>query len=195
MEMIELHDRALRQATAVIAEINPADLARPTPCAGWDLRALLAHCIGQNHGFAVAVAGGDAPASAFAPWPPERGAWEDSAERVHTAFRAAAPDWPVRLVEFGPDARFPVATALGFHLLDTVVHTWDIARSLGEWYEPPDELADRVAEIARSVPDDARRTRPNSAFAPARRHSGSEWATTLAHLGRDPGPLDEPEVT
>ena len=33
--------------------------ARPTwtvdPCAGWDLRALVAHLIGQNHGFAEAV--------------------------------------------------------------------------------------------------------------------------------------------
>jgi uncharacterized protein (TIGR03086 family) len=150
--MIELHGRALRQARTVIAEVSPADLDRSSPCAGWDLRALMAHCIGQNHGFAVAVAGGDAPASAFAPWPPERGAWEDSAERVHTAFRAAAPDWPVRLVEFGPDARFPAATALGFHLLDTVVHTWDIATSLGLPFRPDDELLAVVAEDAKRVP-------------------------------------------
>jgi uncharacterized protein (TIGR03086 family) len=187
MMMIELHDRALRQATKVIAEVSPADLDRPTPCVGWDLRALLAHCIGQNHGFAVAVAGGDAPASAFAPWPPERGAWEDSAERVHTAFRAAAPDWPVRLVEFGPDARFPVATALGFHLLDTVVHTWDIATSLGLPFRPDDELLTVVAEGAKRVPTGTARERPGAAFGPVLGVEGDDlWAATLARLGRAP---------
>jgi uncharacterized protein (TIGR03086 family) len=187
MEMIELHDRALRQATAVIVEISPGELGLPTPCAGWDLRALLAHCIGQNHGFAVAVASGDAPASAFAPMPPERGAWEDSAERVHAAFRAAVPEWPVRLVEFGPDARFPVATALGFHLLDTVVHTWDVATSLGLPYRPDDDLLDVVAAGARQVPTGAVRERPGAAFGPVLTVAEADpWAATLARLGRAP---------
>jgi uncharacterized protein (TIGR03083 family) len=44
-------------AGSLVDRIGPADLARPTPCAGWDLRALLAHLIGQNHGFAEAVDG------------------------------------------------------------------------------------------------------------------------------------------
>src|SRR5664279_5445631 len=61
-----LHRRALDVAGAVIANVGPRDLTRPTPCTASDLGTLLAHCIGQNHGFADAVDNGDAPAGAFA---------------------------------------------------------------------------------------------------------------------------------
>jgi uncharacterized protein (TIGR03086 family) len=187
MQMIELHDRALRRATEVIAEVKPADLGRPTPCAEWDLHALLAHCIGQNHGFADAVAHSDAPASAYAPRPPEPGAWEASAERVHAAFRAAEPDQIVRLAEFGPDARFPVASALGFHLLDTVVHTWDVATALGLPFRPDADLLTAVAEGARQVPTGAAREREGAAFGAVLADAGDDpWAATLALLGRAP---------
>lgn len=187
MTMIELHAKALNGATAVIAQVEAADLDRPTPCVGWDLRALLAHCIGQNHGFADAVVGGDAPASAFAPRPPEPGAWEASAERVHAAFRAAPPERPVLLVEFGRGARFPVSRALGFHLLDTVVHAWDVATSLGQPFRPDDDLLAAVAEVARQVPTGAARQRPGAAFGPELAAADDDlWAATLRLLGRAP---------
>ncbi|HEY0813040.1 MAG TPA: TIGR03086 family metal-binding protein [Pseudonocardia sp.] len=187
MQLIELHERALRQATAVIAEVGSADLARPTPCAGWDLHALLAHCIGQNHGFADAVSGPDAPASAFAPQPPEPGAWAASAERVHAAFRAAQPDRRVLLVELGPDVRLPVATVLGFHLLDTVVHTWDVATALEQPFRPDDDMLAVVAAGAQQVPAGPARTGPGAAFGPVLTVDGDDpWITTLAQLGRRP---------
>ena len=60
-----LHQRALDDGRPLLDRVGAADLDRPTPCAGWDLRALVAHLIGQNHGFAEAVdsaaAGVDAP--------------------------------------------------------------------------------------------------------------------------------------
>lgn len=187
MQMIELHGRALRRATEVIAEVEHADLGRPTPCAEWDLRALLAHCIGQNHGFADAVAHSDAPASAYAPRPPEPGAWEASAERVHAAFRVAEPHQTVRLAEFGPDARFSVASALGFHLLDTVVHTWDVATAIGLPFRPDADLLAAVAEGARQVPTGAAREREGAAFGAVLADAGDDpWAATLALLGRAP---------
>ncbi|MBA3905696.1 MAG: TIGR03086 family protein [Pseudonocardiales bacterium] len=185
MNMIQLHGRALRRATEVIVEVRSADLTRATPCAGWDLHELLAHCIGQNHGFADAVAGLDAPTSAFAPRPPAPGTWEVSAERVHAAFRAADPDRLVRLVEFGPEARFPVASALGFHLLDTVVHTWDVATSLELPFRPDDDLLVAVANAAWQVPTGAARERPGAAFGPVLAVVDADpWAATLAQLGR-----------
>ena len=187
MMMIALHDHALRRATEVIAGIEAADLDKPTPCEGWDLRALLAHCVGQNHGFADAVSGPDAPPSAYAPRPPDPGAWVTSAKRVHAAFRAADPDRRVLLVEFGPDARFPVRTVLGFHLLDTVVHTWDLATALGQPFRPADELLTVVAEGAKQVPTGAAREQPGAAFGPVLDVPGDDpWAATLARLGRAP---------
>ena len=126
-----LHRRALDQAGQVLAGIVPADLARSTPCAGWDLSTLLRHMIGQNHGFADAVEFGDASLEAFAHrgFPPGglQDAWLASADRLRTAFASAPLDRLVKLAEIRPDEWFPVAIAVGFQLLDTVIHTWDVA--------------------------------------------------------------------
>ena len=74
--MQTLHHRALDLAAELVATVRPADLGRPTPCAGWDLGALLAHMTGQNHGFADALRGGT-DVAAYAPVP-GLGAWPGS---------------------------------------------------------------------------------------------------------------------
>ena len=79
-----LHRRALDAVTDLLAGLTPADLDRPSPCAGWDLRQLLAHMIGQNHGFADA-AESDVGVAAFADRPVDldaQKAWSESADRV-----------------------------------------------------------------------------------------------------------------
>ena len=58
---------AVRATVALTALISPADLARPTPCAEWDLRALLAHMTAQHRGFAAAAVGRGADASVWLP--------------------------------------------------------------------------------------------------------------------------------
>jgi len=35
------------------------------------------------------------------------------------------------VVKEDPDSTVPVAAAVGMHLLDTVIHTWDVASRLG----------------------------------------------------------------
>lgn len=37
----------------IVAHVHRDDLARTTPCVGWDLRASLTHMTGQNDGFAA----------------------------------------------------------------------------------------------------------------------------------------------
>ena len=120
-----LHRRALEEARGHVERITVDLLTRPTPCAGWDLAALLAHIVGQHDGFAVAVTDGDAPPESYG-WRPvgtDRIAadWQDSADRLTAAFAAAPLDRPVRLVEISPTLRFPAGTAIGFQLLDTVI--------------------------------------------------------------------------
>ena len=48
-----LHRRALGAVTDLLADLTPADLDRPTPCAGWDLRMLLTHMTVQHRGFEI----------------------------------------------------------------------------------------------------------------------------------------------
>jgi len=55
---LRVHDAAaVRASVAVVAQVTAADLDRPTPCAAWDLRALLAHMTVQHYGFAAAAEG------------------------------------------------------------------------------------------------------------------------------------------
>ena len=130
-----LHRAALDDADRIVGRVTPADLARPTPCAGWDLADLLAHMIGQHHGFAAAVRDGNAPAAAYAvrPWTPA--GWAESVRTLREAFAAADPGRAVVLVEIGP-AALPLRRVVGAQLLDTVVHTWDVARALGREHLP-----------------------------------------------------------
>lgn len=186
------HADALAAARAVLSRVSTDDLTRTTPCQHWDLRLLIEHMIGQNEGFAAAVARGDAPVEAYAQRPVDdsdaliRG-WDESVEHLLAAADASAPDQPVRLVEITPDASFPAEAAVRMHLLDTVVHTWDVATALGEHYRPDQVLLELVAAGALQVPGGEARTRPGAAFAPSRQTSTTDpWTLTLTRLGRSP---------
>jgi len=184
------HRRALSQAGKIVAHVQAGDLARSTPCVGWDLQALLTHMIAQNDGFATAVTIGDAPPSAFtrtAVTASDLAAeWHRSADRVLDAFAHASADDEVLLIEINTDSTFPVAAAVGMHLLDTVIHTWDVASSLGNPYWPDAELLSIVAAGAKRVPAGASRTGPGAAFAPAvPTDQADPWLETLALLGRE----------
>ena len=165
--------------------MGAGDLGNRTPCGDWKLADLLAHMVGQHHGFAAAARDGDAPVEAYAPRSFDLANWDESVAGLLAAFAGADPEGSAVLREIAPTA-LPMSFVFSAQLLDTVVHTWDVAQSLGEPYEPPADLAETVVAIAESVPDDARRTRANAAFAPAVPAAGSAWARALAHLGRQP---------
>src|ERR1700754_3995995 len=178
----ELNQRASDTVRQIVAAVRPADLGRPTPCADWDLRALLEHMIGQDHGFAVAVQRDVGP-EAFAPRPfdgPPAAAHAAGSNAVVAAFAAAAPDRPVLLAEFG-DVRFPPDQVVGFHLIDTLVHGWDVAVSFGRDIRYVDDLVAAGLEVARLVPTGPAREVPGAPFglALAVDDAAGAWGRTL----------------
>ncbi len=186
----EHYDDALAAARAVLSRVDTTDLSCPTPCRGWDLRTLIEHMIGQNEGFATALAEGDADVTAYAPRPLGDQndlmlGWDESVGHLLRAVGAADPGRPVRLVEIAPDATFLAAAAVGMHLLDTVIHTWDLATAIGESYRPDQDLLDLVVAGSLRVPDGEARTGPDAAFASSIPASTTDpWTTALARLGR-----------
>jgi uncharacterized protein (TIGR03086 family) len=191
--LIELDGRAVRASADLVRRVTAADLGRPTPCGDWDLAALLAHMTAQHRGFAAAAGhGGD-----LAVWQPVHAAdpvaaHRSAAEQVLAAF--AAPDLDVRrfvLPEITRAPDFPATQAIGFHLVDYVVHGWDVATALGIDAPPLDDAVLAAAlRIARAVPDGADRLAPGAAFAPARPvPTGADALTEiLLLLGRRPVP-------
>lgn len=137
---------------------------------------------GQDRGFAAAVLA-DVSVEAFAPR--ESTDWEAGAAVVLAAFAAADPDRPVLLPEFA-GRRFPLHVVIGFHLLDTLVHGWDVATSLGIDVAYDEDLCAAAHAQAELVPNDATRTAPGAPFAPVVPSAATGWGHTLALLGRDP---------
>jgi uncharacterized protein (TIGR03086 family) len=184
---LALFETTLADAGQLVARVTAADLPRSTPCDGWDLAALLTHMIGQNNGFATAVADGNAsPATYLGPDVRREShvlAWKASATRLREAFTEAKPEGVVHLAEF--DADVAAADALGMQLLDTAVHAWDVATSLGETYRPDETVIAFVLESARLIA--ARPDGSPGVFATPLPETGADpWSDALRLLGRKP---------
>ena len=199
---------AVRASVAVVDQVTADDLDWLTPCAEWDLRALLAHMTGQHHGFAAAAEGNGADQAVWRPVGSADpvGDYAKAAERVLAAF--AAPDVPQRpfdLPELG--LTIPGAVAISFHFIDYVVHGWDVAATLGRPYELPDDVLRAAVPVTDSVPTGARRQAPGAAFAPPlepapeqrpeqrpeRRIQDDPLAHILRFLGRSPN-FNKPDL-
>jgi uncharacterized protein (TIGR03086 family) len=195
-DALPLHRTAVLASVDLINGIGPADLTRPTPCAGWNLADLLAHMTVQHRGFAAAARGHGADlrlwdpamvADAVAADP--AAAYAAAAHDVLAAFTLdGVLDGQFTLPEFGSGAVFPGSMAIGFHFVDYVVHGWDVARSLDVDFHLPDDVVAAVLPIAFAVPDGDVRTVEGSPFARAVEvtDSASDMARLLAHLGRSP---------
>ncbi|MFJ2768960.1 TIGR03086 family metal-binding protein [Streptomyces sp. NPDC087300] len=193
MDILKLDRTAVLESVRILERATPADWAAPTPCAGWDLRELVAHMAGQHHGFAAAAAGGGTDLSEWRPADlgddPVR-TYRAAATEVLDAF--ALPGVLTRefaLPEISTTTTFPASVAIGFHFLDYVVHGWDVAKTLGTDPGTDESVAEAALVFALRVPDDDRRLGPGAAFVPAltpARQAGT-LDLVLAALGRTPG--------
>ena len=188
---VGLDARAVAASLRALDTWSPGAAHRPTPCAGWNLADLVAHMTVQQRGFAAAMAGRP---TTVADWEPGPSAdpladYAAACDDVLAAFAAVTdPAAPVYLPEIRSEP-VPAATAIGFHLVDNVVHAWDVAKSLGVPVGLDDDVVQAGLEVARRVPDGPERDRPGAAFVHALSavEGASALDETLLLLGRDPG--------
>ena len=191
-DIVDLDARVVRGTVALVTQAGPADLARPTPCAGWTLGDLIGHMTAQHHGWTAAAAGQGADLSCWQPGPPAAdpvGEYAAAAGRVLEAFGdEAVLGREFALAELSPVLRFPAAQAIGFHFIDYLVHGWDVARSLGVAYQPEPGVLAAALPIARAVPDGELRKQGLVPFAPGLPVSAqaSLLDQIVAMLGRSP---------
>jgi len=188
--IVALDALAVAASVDLVDRARPADLARPTPCADWTLHGLLSHMAAQHYGFAAAAAGdGD-----LAHWRARRpggdpvAGYRAAAETVLAAFAAdGVLDRRFPLPEFAAGALFPGRQAVSFHFIDSVVHSWDVAKTLGLEARFPPDLLDTALQVARAVPGGEHRLAPGAAFAPVVAWRGeSTLDQVVALLGRSP---------
>jgi uncharacterized protein (TIGR03086 family) len=213
-DIVALDARAVRHSIDVVRQVRRTDLDRPTPCAGWTLADLLTHMTAQHRGFTAAAAGvghnlshwsttppHDNPAHRSATPPDDNPAHQSAAppdddlvagylwaaDAVVAAF-ADSPAPEFALPEISTDRTFPAATAVAFHFIDYVVHSWDVAAALGTTYDPEPDLLGAALPVALAVPGGEQRLAPGSAFRPALPATGDAGTLDriLAALGRAP---------
>lgn len=188
--IVVLDAQAVTESVRLVGQVTTADLARPTPCADWTLHGLLRHMTTQHYGFAAASTGDGDPAR----WRPRPlgddpvAAYRAAAECVLGAFATHdLLDRGFPLPEFTGGLLYPGAQAVSFHFVDYVVHSWDLARTLGLPVRFDSVLLDAALEVARAVPGGEARLEPGAAFAPEIAcPGGSRLDQVVAALGRSP---------
>ncbi|MFJ1764162.1 TIGR03086 family metal-binding protein [Amycolatopsis sp. NPDC088138] len=183
MDFRELDRRTLPLLDKIVATATPDDLALPTPCEGWTLADLLRHQVSENHAFATAAREGSAPD------------WHggDLGADPYAAYRASVDDYLDAIADDAVLGRqiavntfgtFPGPVALQMHLVDTVAHGWDLARTLGLPYEPDAEAVHAAMRMAELIPDEGREKNGSFAHSVDVPADESELDRFLARLGR-----------
>jgi uncharacterized protein (TIGR03086 family) len=189
--MHDVRDRyvaALEEADRHVRRIGASQWTNATPCAEWDVRALLDHLVYETLWVPDLVAGatleqvgdryegdrlGDDPAAA----------WAAAREAAIDGVRAAEPGVPVHTSA----GEVTAGSYLTEMLFDATIHGWDLAQGIGVEHAIPDDVAaDLVTWFAPQV---ERWLAAGAIAPPASAADDADAATRLIALsGRNPYP-------
>jgi uncharacterized protein (TIGR03086 family) len=189
MELRTLMTRAVEAPIAVASEIRPEDLALPTPCPEYDVRALLNHLIHWT-GVRFEAAARKTP-------PPESPAEDHDftaepgwAERYAAEVRSAAVAWSEPAAWEGTTGvsaagTMPAAFVGGMMFAEVLLHAWDLAAATGRKAPIDEELAQALFQQVSAMADTARQY---GAFGPevAVPDTAPLLDRALGRAGRDP---------
>jgi uncharacterized protein (TIGR03086 family) len=164
MEPMDAFDRAAAAATTIVNGITDDQFTLPTPCADWNVRAVLNHLVTGSLRVEAIVAGrahpdrdadhlGADPKATFA------AALATNRETLRT------PGLMERIVST-PMGERPGAVLVQLRVAELLVHGWDLARATGQ----DTDLDPELAEVVRTA-----------------------WTTQLGDRPRTLLPFDEPQ--
>ncbi|CAL9294671.1 TIGR03086 family metal-binding protein [Streptomyces sp. SudanB182_2057] len=182
-----LYTRATDQAARLIAAVRPERLTAPTPCAEYDVRALLGHIVGGTRGVAaVGEAGTERGEPVTAPDVPDDG-WARAYDEVRErALKAWESDERMASTVTVPWGEVPGRVALSAFVMEIVAHTWDLSEAIGRPVALDPELAEfSLATARQALPEGPREGRPFDAPVPAPEGAGA-YERLAAWLGRRP---------
>jgi uncharacterized protein (TIGR03086 family) len=174
--------RASDGFTQRLGLVRPHQWPAPTPCAAWDVQALVNHVVGANRRYTMLL----------------HGATADEVDATRTADHlgadpvaslvATANELTAAIREPGAMARtahHPVGERTGAQLLemrvlDVTVHTWDLARAIGA----DESLDPDLVAFALTLRDTFEAGREHGSFAPPPGETPAGWSAQarLLHL-------------
>ncbi len=142
-------EQAISISHGVLAAVKPEQLTEPTPCADWDVAALINHIVGAQN-FFVAGMTGQPPAGMdtdYAAGDYVAAFDEASAKAVATFSEDGALAKMVKL----PFGEMPGAAVMGLAMNDTFTHAWDLAKATGQETDLAPELATVLLEQSKAM--------------------------------------------
>lgn len=143
----ELYGRCADVFAAVVEQIRPDQLARPTPCGSWDVRTVVNHVVGEARWLPPLLSGhtiaeiGDRFAGDLLGHDPA-GSWRTADLAARAAAAAVDETLPVGL-SYGT---VPAGEYLRQVAADHLIHAWDVAQGIGAASSLP---AEAVAAVSR----------------------------------------------
>lgn len=149
LDIAACHRAALDATREVVVGITDDQWLRPTPCADWDVRALLTHVVAGNWwasrlatGATIAEVGTAYDGDVLAPSP--LGEYHESAVAAARVFEApGALDAPCA-VSYGP---VPGSVYAGHRFLDVAIHGWDLAVATDQPSPLTPEIVDACLQV------------------------------------------------
>ncbi|TDC80809.1 TIGR03086 family metal-binding protein [Actinomadura sp. 7K507] len=187
---VEMLERAIDYTLGCLVEIGERSLSWPTPCAGWDLRALLLHVDDSLDALGTAIrTGGISVSPVPAPFRHDPVRAEDLVASLRGRARTVLGAWTAagdgdRPLAIGGLPLMACSTA-GIGAIEVAVHGWDIYCALGLRRPIPPTLAAEMLEIAHITVDAGGRYPLFAEPVPVRPPSCPSDRLT-AYLGRDP---------
>lgn len=177
-----LLERSINYTLGCLHLVTPDMLTRPTPCARWDLRALLWHLHDSLWTLHEAIDVGDVGLRSASD--ACRGPVTAVRDAARTLLGAWADDDGMSTVSV---AGHPVAAGLvtGAGAIEVAVHGWDVAVACGYDRLIPARLAERLLPLSSLVIDDADRPDLFAATIPAPR-AAPPGDQLVSFLGRAP---------
>lgn len=184
IDFFTLERLAMAFTRARLTRLTVADLDLPSPCAGWDVRAVLAHLVGGNIRFAQALRGEPADWATRDSEPIATPLEEFDASAAQMAAAVAAISDPARptLLSAGEP---PASFAVGVHGADMLVHGWDLSIATGQDPTLDPDLCRVATEVIGRYPPSF--WGPGRFFAPQVDTASTDpQVRLLALTGRDP---------
>ncbi|MEY9841643.1 TIGR03086 family metal-binding protein [Streptacidiphilus sp. EB103A] len=147
-------DRAFASTRSVLAHIRPGHLGEPTPCASWDVRAVVNHVISSAYWATASIGVGRESGDVDFGSGDFVASYDECARIALAAFGAEGVlEAAVRL----PFGEFSGAELLGMAATDQFTHGWDLARAIGLPTDLDPELADELFAMTQKTVTEAYR--------------------------------------
>jgi uncharacterized protein (TIGR03086 family) len=132
---------------ARVRALTPSQWGAQTPCEGWTAHDLLAHVVENHRGVIASVRGGESKPLGADEDPTQ--AWEDASLAIIQI--TADPEAAATEVH-GPTGKIPAGQAIGqFMTMDVLVHTWDLARTIGADEQLDEEFVRQAFETLKPM--------------------------------------------